>query len=164
MPNPCNLWVTKAGKATGNFDGPCEQESRANSCTVFSVTHEVSLPTEGTMGGLSTGRRKHMPVVVTKEIDCTSPAFLQAMAHNEQIEELELKFYRNTDTGDEEHYYTIRIMGVRVGGVKVNVPMTLDPLNSVYRHMEEISFMYESIEWTYELTGYMTADDWRQSS
>ncbi len=161
MPNPCNLWVTEKGEATGDFNGPCEQESRSDSCTIYSVSHEVSLPTEGTMGGTSTGRRRHMPVIVTKEMDCTSPAFLQAMAHNEKIQEINLKFYRNTDSGDEEHYYTIKLMGSRVVSVKVNVPMTLDPENSPYKHMEEISFMYESIEWTYELTGYMTADDWR---
>jgi len=105
-----------------------------------------------------------MPVHVTKEIDCTTPAFLQAMSHNERIGQIDLKFYRNTPTGDEEHYYTIKIMGVKVVGVRADVRMTLDPANNIYRHLEHVSFMYESVEWTYEPNGYMTADDWRQST
>jgi type VI secretion system secreted protein Hcp len=44
--------------------------------------------------------------------------------------------------------------------VKPSMPVTLLAQNEPYRHMEEVSFTYKKIKWTWEPNGIEAEDSW----
>jgi len=47
-----------------------------------------------------------------------------------------------------------------VVNVKPYMPMTLVAANEPYRHMEQVSFTYKKIKWTWEPSGIEAEDSW----
>ncbi|WP_434083452.1 type VI secretion system tube protein TssD, partial [Escherichia coli] len=52
------------------------------------------------------GQRVHKPVVITKVFDKASPLLLAALTSGERLTKVEIKWYRTSAAGTQEHYYT----------------------------------------------------------
>ncbi len=50
------------------------------------------------------GKRVHKPIIITKELDQSTPLLYGALANNETFTVSELGFWRASATGVEEHY------------------------------------------------------------
>lgn len=85
--------------------------------------------------------------MITKELDKSSPLLHQALTTGERSD-IELKFFRTTSTGAEEHYYTIKLEDALV--ISINHLSLNDSSDKKY---EEVSFSYDKITWTWEPEG-----------
>jgi type VI secretion system secreted protein Hcp len=159
MPIPCSLSIIAQNQ--GEIEGSDDISSREGSILIQSVEHCVEIPSDSR--GISSGRRVHKALQVTKEIDKSSPMLMQALCTGEVLTEVTLGWYRIDETGSEELYYCIFLQNALISKIKPWLPNTMDAQNSGYRHMEDVHFIYEKIRWTWELDGIEFEDSWGES-
>lgn len=146
--------------AIAGHPGSSEREGREGTSDVFEFRHSLTQPFDPATG-FSTGLRQHSPLKVVKTIDRASPGLHRALANGESIETVRVDFYRiDPATRSETNYYTITLTGARVVGVQSFMPTSFLPENEPYRHMEEISFVYQRIEWAWLPDDIVETDTW----
>ncbi|MBK9118835.1 MAG: type VI secretion system tube protein Hcp [Phycisphaerales bacterium] len=154
MPTPCNLKVAE-------YPGSSQKEGRDGTSDVFEIEHHLHSPTDPTTG-MPAGVRVHSPMRVVKEIDKASPGFHKALCTAQNLAEVILDFYRiDPATRSEKKYYTITMKNARIVDLRPYMPMSFVPQNESYRHMEQVSFVYESIEWNWVPDSVVEMDSWR---
>ena len=121
----------------GGIQGSCTAAGKEETVVIVGLEHNISYPLS--TQGQPTGTREHDPISVIKYIDKSSPFLYQKLCQGQQMQEMELKFYRLDNVGAEEHYYTILLTNVHVVGIKTYFP-----------NMEYVSFAYGTIRWTWE--------------
>jgi type VI secretion system secreted protein Hcp len=96
---------------------------------------------------------------IRKAIDRSSPLLLKALTDN-QVVEGTFRFYRPSPTGDgtTEQFYTVAIKQGRVTSVRQYLPDTLDPGTVGHPPLEEVTFSFGSISWTFT-DGGITHED-----
>ncbi len=156
--DPIPAYMSVEGEVQGEIEGPVTAKGREGSILVYKFDHEIRVPTDPT--GLPTGRRVHSPIKIVKEFDKSSPKLYQALTTGENLKNVELKFYRATTGNKQEHYFTIKLEDALIAGIKPFMPSSLEEQNVHYGHMEEISFTYQKIVWTYEPDGVESEDSW----
>ena len=65
--------------------------------------------------------------------------------------------------GTTEHFFTVEFAEGRVSSVRRVSPDTIDPASAAEPPTEEVSFVFHNITWTYEPTGAMHHDNWREN-
>jgi type VI secretion system secreted protein Hcp len=154
MPTPCNLKVAE-------YPGSSEKEGRDGTSDVFEIEHHLHCPTVPTTGEPA-GVRVHSPMRVVKIIDKATPGFHKALCTGQNLAEVVLDFYRiDPKTREEAKYYTIRLKQARIVDIRPYMPMSFVPANESYRHMEQVSFVYEEIEWNWIPDSVVEMDRWR---
>jgi type VI secretion system secreted protein Hcp len=157
MPLPCHLTVV--GEKQGKIEGSCDQKGREGTILVEAMNHEVYIPRDP-HSGLATGKRVHQPLTITKMYDKASPKLYQALCSGEHMKNVAIKWYRIRASGDEEHYFTHKLEDAIVVSVKAWMPNVLDKEKESYGHMEDVSFTYSKITWTWEIDGVEAQDSW----
>ncbi len=159
MPMPFHMSIT--GQTQGNITEGCSDiQGREDTCLCQALDHEVYIPRD-IQTGLPTGKRVHRAVTVTKVFDKASPKLYQALCTGERMSDVTFKFYRIAPTGNEEHYFTIKLQDAIVVSAKPWIPNCLDPSKESLMHMEDISFTYSHITWTWEPDGIESEDRWQ---
>lgn len=148
------------GAFTADSVGNNWVEGHEDECLVQAFTNGVVQPRDP-QSGQPTGTRVHKPATFTKVFDKASPLLWQALCAGE-ILQLELKFYRTAQTGQQEHYFSIKWTDCTLVDGQGFFPNCLDPANSNFTHMEDWSFVYRKVEWTHEKAGTTGSDDWRK--
>jgi len=150
-------------KANGtDIKGESTQHSLGREESIECVYYDQSVTTAREAGsGMATGRRQYNPLVIRKRIDKSSPLIAKALTNNEAIEGT-FKFFRPSPTGDgtTEQFYTVQIRQGRVATIKQVVPDTLVPATSTEPPLEEVSFVFHTISWTYTNGGVTHEDTW----
>jgi type VI secretion system secreted protein Hcp len=150
-------------KANGtDIKGESTQHSLGRQDSIECVYYEQNVVTAREAGsGMATGRRQYNPLVIRKRIDKASPLILKALAENQVIEGT-FKFFRPNPTGDgtTEQFYTVVIKAGRVASVKQLCPDTLVPATSTEPPLEEVSFVFHTIAWTFTNGGVTHEDTW----
>ena len=131
------------------LDGSCEVQGKEDSIVIVGLGHHFELPYDAAAGQV-THQRIHNPIIVSKYIDQSSPLFYKALVNGEEIT-AELKFYRTSQAGPEQHYYKIRLERARIVDIKMAFP-----------NIEQVSIAYEKIIWEWVPGGVIYEDDWRQ--
>lgn len=154
-------------KANGTaIDGQSTQITlgRANSIECIYFEHEVDTAREGA-SGIATGRRTYQPLMIRKRIDKSSPLIAKALTTNQVIEGKFL-FFRPNPTGDgtTQQFYTIEIKQGRVGSIKQYVPDTTVEANTAEHPLEEITFTFHTINWTWVDGGVSAEDSWSSNA
>ena len=157
MPMPCYLIVE--GENQGKIEGSVKVKGHEGKILIQAVDHTIEIP-KSPQTGLPTGKRIHMPMKVTKEIDKSSPKLYQALTSGEQFKAVSLEFYRISAKGTEEKYYTVKLSNAILTNMKSWTPNCLMPENKQMGHMEDASFTYEKITWTFEPDGIEAEDNW----
>lgn len=163
MPETVHLTLKANGAAV---EDESSQTSLGRENTIECVYFSDSVRTAREKGtALATGRRVYEPLVIRKRITKVSPLLAKALCNNEVIEGV-FKFYRPSPAGDgtTEQFFTIEIGEGRVASITRVVPDCLDPASSNSPPLEEVSFVYHTITWTYEPTGAMHTDNWREGA
>jgi type VI secretion system secreted protein Hcp len=147
------------GKTQGDVMGDCPQgKDKKDKILVYAVSHEVEIPRD-VHTGLPTGQRIHKPLTVTKHKDQATPKLFKACCTGEQAEVV-LDHYRIKPDGTEEKYFTIKLENAIVVNLKEFTPLTFLVDNKPYHDMEEVSFTYSKITWTYNDGNIEYLDDW----
>jgi type VI secretion system secreted protein Hcp len=158
MPMPFHMSLT--GNNQGNISqGACEMQGREDTILCQALNHEVYIPRDP-QSGLPTGKRAHQPFTVTKVYDKTTPKLYQALVTGERMSDVTYKFFRINPSGNEEHYFTIKLKDAIIVSIKPWIPNALDPSRESFTHMEDVSFTYKEIVWTWEIDGIEAQDSW----
>jgi len=108
---------------------------------VLSYSHGISQEA-GSGTSRSTGHGTHQDFTITKELDKTSPKLALYCSNSHYIEEVTIELCY-TD-GDQDRFMEIVLTDVTVTSVIVN-----GTAGSEDRPVEEVSFAYGEIHWTY---------------
>lgn len=159
-----NSYLTLKGQKQGNIKGSVTQKGREGQIMVIAVSHEIVSP-QDSASGLPTGKRQHKPLVITKELDKSSPLLYKALVSNETLTSFVLNFYRpahqaSTGGGAEEHYFRIELTNAAIAAIDFRMLNNKNPELLRYAEYEEIAFTYQKITWTYLDGGVTASDDW----
>ena len=150
-------------KANGtDIQGESTQTSLGRENSIECVFYKQSVITARESGsGMATGRRQYEPLLIRKRIDKGSPLLMKALAENTVIEGV-FKFFRPNPTGDgtTEQFYTVDIKRGRIASIAQYVPDTMVPATSTEPPMEEVTFVFHTISWTYTNGGVTHEDTW----
>jgi type VI secretion system secreted protein Hcp len=153
-------YMSVNGKSQGDIKGDCPQGgAKKDKILLYSVDHQVEIPKD-THTGLPTGQRIHRPFTILKHKDQASPKLFQACCKGEQCT-VEVFYYRIKDTGEEENFFKIKMEESIVVTMREYTPITFLPENKPYRDMEEVSFTYSKITWSYTDGNIEFTDDWK---
>ena len=159
MAQSVHLFLKANGK---DIKGESTQVSmnRADSIECVSFNSGVTSAREAA-SGMATGRRQHEPITIRKRIDKASPLLAKALCQNETVEGV-FKFFRPNPTGDgtTEQFFTVAIKGGRVFSQKLMILNTLDPEEATEPPLEEVGFVFSTINWTYTNGGIEHEDNW----
>lgn len=111
--------------------------------------------------GMTTGRRQYEPILIRKRIDKSSPLLAKALTQNQNVDAT-FKFFRPSPRGDgtTQQFYTVAIKHGRVASIRQVVPDTLTPASSTQPPLEEVTFVFSTISWTYTEGGVTHEDTW----
>jgi type VI secretion system secreted protein Hcp len=156
-----NAHLRLKGQKQGDIKGAARQKGREGRIAVIAVSHEIVSPRDPA-SGQATGRRQHKPLVITKELDRSTPLLHAAHVNNEVITGFTLDFFSadqgSAGTGVEVNDYTITLENASIVGIHTVMPNTKDPDLIKRATYQEVSFTYEKITWTWN-DGAITATD-----
>ena len=150
-------------KANGSdIKGESTQVSLGRKDSIECLFYEQRIVTAREAGsGMATGRRQYEPLLIRKRLDKASPLLAKALVENAAIEGT-FKFFRPSPKGDgtTQQFYTVVIKEGRVASLRQVVPDTIVPATSTEPPMEEITFVFQSISWTFTEGGITHEDTW----
>lgn len=157
-----NAYLKLKGQKTGDIKGSVTQKGREGKIMIIAVDHEIGIPRDP-VSGLPSGKRMHKPLVITKELDKSSPLLYNLLSGNELLTDWELQFWTPqmsaaAGAGAEKQHYTIRLTNARLQQIRFVMPNNKDTDLARRAEYEVLSFSYEKIEWTWT-DGSITASD-----
>ncbi|KKA05984.1 Major exported protein [Pseudomonas ogarae] len=145
---------------TADSVGNIYQEGHKDEIMVQGFQHQVTIPRDP-QSGQPTGQRIHQPLVITKVFDRASPLLQQVLCCGEVLTKVEIKWYRTSAAGTQEHYYTTTLEDAIIVEIKDYMLNCQDPANTHFTHLEDVHFTYRKITWTHEISNTTGSDDWR---
>lgn len=168
MPTPAYLHIEgerqgliTAGAFTEASVGNIFVEGHEDQVLVQAIGHAMNLPTDP-QSGQPSGQRVHQPFTITKVLDKSSPLICTAMTTGEKLKICELRIYRTSVSGVQEHFYTIKLKDAVIVAYYLMSPHAQDATTAHLTQLEVVSFSYRAIEWTHECCGTTGGDDWRK--
>ncbi|ADW75265.1 type VI secretion system effector, Hcp1 family [Rahnella aceris] len=147
---------------SGNIiKGGIDIQGREYSVEVLGLHHSVHIPTDN-HNGKFTGTRRHLPFLIEKEIDSSSPYLYKALSMGQALKRVELKYYRINDAGQEAEYFTILLENVKVVNLMPVMFDIKDPAKEKFNHMEIVEFRYQKITWLYLDGNIQHTDAWNE--
>jgi type VI secretion system secreted protein Hcp len=147
------------GETQGEIKGSVTQVGREDSIMVIAANHEVVSPRDAA-SGLPTGKRRHAPFTITKEVDRSSPALYAAMVNNEILIGCRLEFWQLSKSGKEQQQYTVELIDASISDIHFEMLNNRYPENRQHKEREHVSFCYQKIIWTWVEGGITAEDDW----
>ena len=151
------------GKKQGLISSGCSsQDSIGNKCQighfdeimVLAYSHDMVAGSDGTVTG---GRGQHRPVVITKNIDKSSPLISGALHDGEEVECV-IDFYRTSPIGSQGKYFVVRLSGARIAYINFQVPHVINM--SEGQPQEVVAIRYRDITWTHVGAGTSAHSSW----
>jgi type VI secretion system secreted protein Hcp len=156
-----NSYLQLAGSKQGDIIGSVTQKGRTGKIMVMAFNHEVLSPRDA-VTGQATGKRMHRPFVITKEIDRSSPLLYEALVNNEVLTTWQLQCFAAKATGIEVNNYTVTLTNAVITDIKSTMLNNKVAENIKMPLMEEVSFIYEKVEWLWVDGGIIASDDWNE--
>ena len=155
------IYLTLKGQKQGDIKGSVTQKGREGSISVQYLQSKITSPRDPA-SGLPTGKRQHEPLVFRKTVDKSTPLLLNAITNNENITEAHFKFWKPGINGVETQYFTIDLTNASLASSDLYHPDTYDTGagGSAPGELEEWSFTYQKIRWTWVDGGITSEDDW----
>ncbi len=153
-----NAYLKVTGEEQGDIKGSATVKGREGRIVVIACSHDID-SVRDPESGLATGRRRHTPLILTKELDRSSVPLRQALVANETLTFWELQFWRAMTRGTEKQHFTIRLLNARVDSLSIELANTRNPETSKLPEMERVAFSYEKIEWIWT-DGLVAEDAW----
>jgi type VI secretion system secreted protein Hcp len=149
-----------AGAFTAESVGNTFQEGHEDEVMIQAFHHDVILARDP-QSGQPTGLRVPKPVVITKVFDKASPLLQAALSTGELMTTVEIKWYRTSAKGTQEHYYTTTLEDAIIVQITDYMHNCQDPAMAHFTHLEDVHFSYRKISWTHVMASTSGVDDWR---
>lgn len=104
--------------------------------------HQPTSPIASTSGGHAVGRTQHGALVVTKEMDSSSPMLFQALSGATTFQSAQMNLYRSAGDGKRVKYLEIQMKNVLISNINMGGETGLP--------IETISLKYAAIQWKYQ--------------
>jgi type VI secretion system secreted protein Hcp len=140
-------FLTCTGVKQGKFVGGVITKGLEGHMEVASADHSVVSPRDPATGQ-ATGKRQHKPLTIVKAVDRATPQLYNAFTGNETLTSCLLKFYKKSSTGVLTNYYTITLTNASIAQIDLSKGDARFQ-NGRLGEFEEISFVYQKIEWKY---------------
>ena len=96
---------------------------------------------------------RHKAMVLTKQIDFSSPILYGMMKAGEKIDGVALAFWRlPAGGGGEQNFFTMKLDGVQVAGVRLLMPNNKMPGNELFPEQEELLLTYTTVDYVFDTT------------
>jgi len=164
-----NAYLKLKGKQMGDIKGSVIQKGREGMIAVHSFHHHINSPRDPA-SGQATGKRQHGAFTIIKEIDKSTPLLHQAHATNESFKTWELKCFAPKTTGSasgagvEVNHFNIVLTDASISSMLSIMENNLVTEDAKLPLMEEVSFVYSKIEWTWVDGGITAQDSWEAVS
>lgn len=152
-----NAYMTVDSATQGTIEGDVTLAGREGTIEVISFGYNVISPRDAA-SGLPTGRRQHRPIRILKNIDKSSPLLFSTLVNNDVLNNVTIRFYRPSRTGQEEQFYTVSLTNASIAGIMPIHSSATDSASTPMREM--ISLTFQTITVTYENGGISAEDDW----
>lgn len=154
-----NAYLYMIGNKTGQIKGSVTQKGRENSIMVIAYSHNISVPID-TASRLQPGKFAHAPLMITKEVDKSTPLLYSMLVNNEGIKDFRLEFWQPSGSGKEQQHFTIRLTNAHIVSIRSEMLNNKYPENMQHKEREVISFSYEKITWIIMDGGITASADW----
>lgn len=151
------FYISFEGTRQGRLTGESQQPNRGLQSEGLKYEYESEVPRDKTTG-LPTGRRKHEPVIITKEWGAATPQLFEAMSTGEVLKTVRLDFVRTLPDGTEEIWQTITLSNAQIVALR---QYTDEEGKGNYRQLEEISLIFEKIEIAHRPSKNDVVDTWK---
>ena len=163
-----NAYLKLKGQKQGDIKGSVTRKGREGQILVIAVSHGILSPRD-VASGLPTGKRMHKPLIITKELDKSSPLLMNALVNNENISTFTLDFYQpalaaGTGAGSETNYYRIQLVNANIASIETHMDNNTHPDLMRYAPYEQIAFTYQKISWTFLDGGITSTDNWESGN
>ena len=156
-------YMTVKGQKQGLIQGSITQKGREGKIGVIATDHVVIVPTDAA-SGQPTGKRMHKPILITKEVDKSSPLLHNAQDMNENLPEVQIQYWMPRrdamGAGSEYQYYTVTLTNARIVSLRQVMPNMRNPELLKFAAYEEVALAYQKITWTWNDGGITASDDW----
>lgn len=145
---------------TGETSGEIRGDNADGSIAGLAFEHSIISPRDAA-SGLPTGKRQHKPLTIVKAIDNSTPRLYQSLVANENLKTVVIKFYRPIVAGENPVlYYTVTLTNASISSLRNWKPNTRDLSADRAGDLEEVSFVYQKITWTFAEGHISASDDW----
>ncbi|WP_272661037.1 type VI secretion system tube protein TssD, partial [Providencia sp. PROV150] len=105
--------------------------------------------------------RAHKPFRFTVALNKAVPLLYNALASGEMLPKVELKWYRTSVEGKQEHFFTTTLTDATIVNIDCQMPHCQDPAKADFTQLIEVSLSYRKVDWEHTVAGTSGADDWR---
>ena len=153
-----NAYLKLKGQKSGEIKGSVTQKGREGRIAVIAVSHSIVSPRDAA-SGLPTGKRMHKPMVITKELDRSTPILHSVLGNNENLPEGVFTVFgsganaKAMPGGDMPLVYTVKLTNANIASVQLRT-------DADGKLVEDITFTYQKIEWLWSDGGITASDDW----
>ncbi|HEY4291435.1 Hcp family type VI secretion system effector [Luteibacter sp.] len=108
-------------------------------------SHSMAQPVSAspsTSGGHAAERTEHGDMVVTKDLDLSSPLLYQAVSGGTTFQSAQIDFYRDAGDGKRVKYLEVQLKNVLISKVKTSTEGKALPA-------DELSLKYAAVQWKY---------------
>lgn len=137
------------------IDGESTDDQHKDWIELLNFDHGVDQPTSGSVssgGSRSSQRVNHASFKITKAIDKATPKILLSCCNGTHIPNITLEICRSG--GDKMKYYEVILEDVMIDSAKM--VGNAKGADAAPLPVEEVSFNYGKIKWTYTQTDHMT--------
>ncbi len=168
MPTPS--YISIKGKTQGNITkdaftadsvGNVYVEGHEDEILVQEIEHRITTPTDP-QSGQPSGQRVHKPLVFTSALNKATPLLYQALASGEMLPDVEVRWYRTSTEGKQEHFFSTKLEDATIVDITTVMPHAQDASKSDYTQLIKVSLAYRKITWTHDIAGTEASDDWRK--
>lgn len=152
--------ITK-GAFTAESVGNVYQEGHEDQILVQEIEHRIETPTDP-QSGQPAGQRVHKPFTFTAALNKATPMLYQALANGETLSEVEVKWYRTSTEGRQEHFFTTKLEDATIVNISTVLPHVQDPSNAGYTQLIKVAMAYRKVTWSHGISGTEASDDWRK--
>jgi type VI secretion system Hcp family effector len=152
-------YMTITGMKQGLISASCStQASIGNKCQAGHADEIMVLSLSHNMANFGNiDKPTHHPLMITKNVDKSSPLLAQALSTREQID-CTISFYRISPAGYQEKFYTIDISGGIIAELTLDMPHVI--LENDVQPQEHVAIRYRDITWTHHLAGTSGYSSW----
>jgi type VI secretion system secreted protein Hcp len=154
-----NAYMTLTATRQGAIEGSVTQQAREGSIEVFAVAHAIVAPRDPA-SGRPKGKRMHKPFNVIKPVDRSSPKLHLVLTQNENLSDVTLRFFRPAENGTEKLAYVVRLQNATIASLTTRQYNTKNARLAPFPLVEEVSFVYQRIQWTWVDGAVFAEDDW----
>ena len=148
-----NSYLYIDGETQGQIVGGVDQAGREGSSYIYQMSQNFEYGAKGTV---------HTPIFLTKPIDKASPLLFTALDTHELLQ-VTIHLWKPDSTGKELQYYTIELVDAYLNSIHYYQKDNRNPDYMPYEHMEEISFVYSKITFTFTDGGITGQGNWNGS-